>query len=80
MTYSGMTLEETTVTYEMRLGPVVRAHITGTPAEVVHETGKDDLTLFDRATSDRLDVLREVARTRMANGETDITIDFVTGA
>jgi hypothetical protein len=43
-------------------------------------TAKDDLTLFDRATSDRLDVLREVARTRMVNGETDITLDFTTGA
>ena len=77
---NGMTLEETTVTYEMRLGPAVRVHVTGTPAEVVHEAGKADLSLFDRTTSDRLDALRQTVRTRVANGETDITIDFASGA
>ncbi|HEX3465881.1 MAG TPA: hypothetical protein VHS78_17670 [Candidatus Elarobacter sp.] len=76
---NGMTLEETTVTYEMRLGPDIRVHVIGTPAEVVHEAGKEDLTLFDRSTSDRLEVLRGVARSRITNGETEITIDFASG-
>ncbi|HEV3087766.1 MAG TPA: hypothetical protein VGX96_11125 [Candidatus Elarobacter sp.] len=75
-----MTLENAVVTFEKSIGPGVFVHITSIPAEIVHADGKDDLTLFDVPTSGRLQHLLRVARGRMANGETDITIDFADDA
>lgn len=77
---NGMTLENAVVTFEKTIGPDIWVHITSIPAEIVHCDGKEDLTLFDRSTGARLQHLLRVARARMANGETDITIDFASGA
>jgi hypothetical protein len=71
-----MSREDAVVTFEKTIGPGVWVHITSIPASIVHCEGKDDLTLFKRTTSARLHHLLRVARGRMANGETDITIDF----
>jgi hypothetical protein len=73
---NGMTLENAVVTFEKTIGPNIWVHITSTPAEIVHCEGKEDLTLFTFDTSRRLRHLLGIARGRMANGETDITIDF----
>ena len=75
-----MTLEEARVTFEKTLGPGIRVHVTNIPAEIVHSEGKEDLTLFDFATTGRLQHLLRVARGRMEAGESDITIDFASDA
>jgi len=71
-----MTREEAVVVFEKSLGPGVFVHVAGIPAEIIHCEGKDDLTLFDRDTSSRLLLLLRHARIRMAQGETDIHLDF----
>ncbi|MBV8370127.1 MAG: hypothetical protein JO036_14565 [Candidatus Eremiobacteraeota bacterium] len=75
-----MTLENALVTFDKRMGPGVLVHITGIPAEIVRSPGKGDLTLFDMATSGRLQHLLRVARRRVEVGETDVTIDFTSDA
>ena len=73
------TLEERTVTYDRHLAPGIAVHITGVPAEIVHTPGEEDLTLFERGIDERLSELLDIARTRIANGETEITIHFASG-
>jgi hypothetical protein len=77
---SESTLEKTTVTCEEPIAAGVAVHITGVPAEIVHRHGYEDLTLFEPGILTRLRQLAGIARTRMAGGETDITLDFTTGA
>jgi hypothetical protein len=71
-----MTRENAVVSFEKRIGPGVSVHVAGIPAEILRRQGKDDVTLFDRATSSRLLHLLRIARVRMAKGETDIHLDF----
>ena len=77
---SESTLEETTITYSRSLAEGVAVHITGVPAEILHRVSGEDLTLFKPGISTRLRQLKTIARARAANGETDITLDFTTGA
>jgi hypothetical protein len=71
-----MTRRTAVVTFEKQLAPGISVHVTGMPAAIVTCPGKDDLTLFDKQTGFRLERLLAVARNRMANGETDIYVDF----
>jgi hypothetical protein len=74
------TLEETTITHSRSLAEGVAVHITGVPAEILHRVNGDDLTLFKPGISTRLRQLKAIARARAANGETEIALDFTTGA
>ena len=71
-----MSKEDALVTFEKTIGPGVWVHVTNIPAEIVRCEGEADLTLFDFDTSGRLQRLLRVARVRMADGETDIVLDF----
>ncbi|MEA2688094.1 MAG: hypothetical protein QOJ39_487 [Candidatus Eremiobacteraeota bacterium] len=71
-----MSKQDALVTFEKTIGPGVSVHVTNIPAEIVRCEGKEDLTLFDFDTSSRLQHLLRAARARMANGESDIILDF----
>lgn len=71
-----MTLEPAVVSFEKQLGPGVSVCVAGISAEIVRADGHDDLTLFDRPTNALLQKLLRHARTRMADGETDIRLNF----
>jgi hypothetical protein len=77
---SESTLERTTITYSKSLADGVAVHITGVPATILHSASGEDVTMFKPGISTRLRQLKTIARARMANGETDITLDFTTGA
>ncbi len=73
---TNMTREAAVVTFEKTIGPGVNVQITGIPAEVLHRDGHDDLELFDEETAGRVLALLQLARTRMANGETEFHFAF----
>jgi hypothetical protein len=77
---TNMTREPAVVTFEKTIGPGVNVQITGIPAEVLRRDGYDDLELFDEETAGRVLGLLRLARTRMANGETDFHFDFAESA
>jgi len=72
-----MVAQRELMTFEKTIGPGVSVRITGVPASI---HGTREIRAFDRRTAYRIESLLGIARSRMANGETDITLDFTTGA
>jgi hypothetical protein len=61
------------ITFEKSIGPGASVHIEGVPASI---HGPKKIRAFGFDTAYRLEHLLKVARERMANGETEIRLNF----